>query len=85
MDITSRITQQVLSVVNEVLLVDDIFDVLDVSIQNELAPTSLDRLTLFVALEDEFDRQIPQEEVKDIDTIRDVIAYIASEIKSAAA
>ncbi len=76
MDIQVSITERVLNVVKDVLVVPEVSDVLQVSIREQLASTSLEQLTLFVALEDEFDRRIPQEEVNDIDTVAGIIDYL---------
>ncbi len=79
-DAQVSVTERVLDVVREVLVVPDVCDLLRVSIRDELAATSLEQLTLFVALEDEFDRRIPQEEVRGIDTIAGIIAYLENRI-----
>ena len=76
--IESRVTQ----VVRDVLEVDADTNILDASIGTELAPSSLDQMTLFIALEDEFQRSIPPDEVANIDTVRDVILYIKDKLAS---
>lgn len=70
------IEERVTQVVREVLDIDPGLNILDVSIGTELATTSLDQMTLFLALEDEFQRSIPSDELEGIDTIRDVVCYI---------
>ena len=71
-NIENRVTQ----VIRDVLEVDVGTNILDASITTELAPSSLDQMTLFIALEDEFQKSIPQDEVAHIDTVREIILYI---------
>lgn len=68
--------QQVMNVVNEVLTLKPRDNLLDASFHNDLSLSSLERMTLFIALEDEFGRDIDQEEVEDIDSLRQVIEFI---------
>jgi acyl carrier protein len=71
------VKERVLAVVREVLALDqNSKNILDASFKDDLTLTSLEQLTLFIALEDEFDRSIPQEEVAHIDTIQEVIEYV---------
>lgn len=75
------IRERVLTVVREVLTLDrDSKDLVHASLRDNLALTSLEQLTLFIALEDEFDRNIPQEQVNHIDTIQEVIDYIETNL-----
>ena len=48
----------------------------DMSINDDLVPSSLDRVTLLMALEDEFSRSIPEEELRDIETLGDLVAFV---------
>ena len=75
-NIEKRVTQ----VVRDILDLDEDSDILDVSITTDLAPTSLDQMTLFIALEDEFQESIPQDEVAHIDTVREIILYIKQKL-----
>lgn len=54
---------------------------LNSKIGTDFALTSLDRMTLFVALEDEFDQTIPQEEVEGLETLAEVIEFIDKKAK----
>ena len=72
--------QQVLNVVHEVLTLEQRDNLLDASLTDDLSLSSLERMTLFIALEDEFDRSIPQEEVEHIDSIRGVIEFIETKL-----
>lgn len=73
--------QQVMNVVHEVLNLGQRDDVLDASFSDDLSLTSLERMTLFIALEDEFEQDIPQEEVENIDSLRGVIEFIELKLK----
>ena len=82
----SNIKDRVLGVVKEVLNAEhNSSDILDASFKEDLALTSLEQLTLFVALEDEFDRNIPQEEVVGIDTIREIVDYVEGKLSQSTA
>lgn len=75
------IKERVLTVVREVLVVDqDTKNILEASLKDDLALTSLEQLTLFIALEDEFDRKIPQEEAAGIETVEEIIQYIKAQL-----
>ncbi|MDZ7839245.1 MAG: phosphopantetheine-binding protein [Gammaproteobacteria bacterium] len=71
-----EIQQQVMNVVNEVLTLEPRDDLLDASFGDDLSLSSLERMTLFIALEDEFGHDISQDEVEDIDTLRGVIQFV---------
>jgi acyl carrier protein len=53
---------------------------LDADLREELATTSLEQLTLFMALEDEFDDSIPQEEAERISTLGELVSYIENKL-----
>lgn len=74
------VVQQVMKVVNEVLTLEERDDLLDASFTDELSLSSLERMTLFIALEDEFERDIAQDEIEHIDSLRDVIEFIKTKI-----
>lgn len=74
------VVQQVMKVVNEVLTLEERDDLLDASFTDELSLSSLERMTLFIALEDEFERDIAQDDIEHIDSLRDVIEFIKTKI-----
>ena len=74
---------RVLRVVQEVLALDAVPRDLDCSIVRELAVSSLDQLSLFMALEDEFGGRICEEDVARIQTLRDVVRYVESRMSVA--
>ena len=67
---------RVLNVVQEVLGLEDEPRDLDLSIAKELAVDSLDQLSLFMALEDEFGGYIREEDIARISTLRDVVEHV---------
>jgi len=75
---SKELEQQVMNVANEVLTLEQREDILDVSFTNELSLSSLERMTLFIALEDEFGYDIAQSDVEHIDSLRGVIDFLAT-------
>ncbi len=51
---------------------------MDSNIQNDLGADSLDIVDLVMALEEEFDCDIPDEEIENIKTVGDIVKYIES-------
>ena len=56
----------------------------DASFVDDLGADSLDTVELVMALEDEFELEIPDEEAEKITTIKEAIDYIESHLKEAA-
>lgn len=48
----------------------------ETSLQGDLELDSLDIMDLLLVLEEEFDRQIPDEELSNIQTVNDIVSYI---------
>lgn len=71
-----EIRDRILSVIAEVLAIDTTEICIDASIPHKLAPDSLDQVRLYMTLEDEFERTIPEEDLDEIETIRDIIDYV---------
>lgn len=71
-----RIRDRVLAVVADVLGVEAGTLRESVDIREDLVADSLDQLSLFMALEDEFGATIPEQEIARLKTLADVIAYI---------
>ncbi len=71
-----EIRQKVYSVVFEVSGIET--SKLDdkLTVNDDIAPRSLDRVTLFMALEDEFSTSVAEEELQDIVTLGDLIKYV---------
>lgn len=51
---------------------------LETSFKEDLGADSLDLFELTMALEEEYDVEIPAEELESIETVNDVIEYLAS-------
>lgn len=83
--LSQEIRQKVHSVVCEVSGMELSELKADLSIEEDIAPTSLDRVTLFMALEDEFSSSIPEEEVQGIKTLGDLIHFVESRLDAATA
>lgn len=70
------VQQRVLKVISEVLDRKENEIHPDASIRGDLQLDSLQQMTLFIALEDEFQRSIPTEEVAELVTVKDIIDFI---------
>ena len=53
---------------------------MEASIADDLGADSLDVVDLVMSLEDEFDIEIPDEEIENIKTVGDVVKYIEDNI-----
>ena len=70
------VEQRVFKVISEVLHCNKDEIQLNASLRDNLEIDSLNQMALFIALEDEFERTIPPEQVTDIDTVKEVIDFI---------
>ncbi len=70
------IFEKVKEVIIEQLAVEDDSVKLDTSFIDDLGADSLDIVELIMALEEEFDLQIPDSEAEKIMTVGDVVEYI---------
>ena len=79
-----ELQQKVYSVVYEVSGIE--MSKLDnsLSISGDIAPNSLDRVTLFLALEDEFSTSVAEEKVQDIETLGDLIRFVEAQAELSA-
>lgn len=76
-----NIQQRVLKVFSEVLEKKENEIQLEMSLRDKLQLDSLKQMTLFIALEDEFQRTIPPEETEGLVTVKDVIEFIQKKIQ----
>ena len=74
---------RILTVVQDVLGLDELPKNLECSIAEELALDSLDQLSLFMALEDEFGGRINEEDAEKISTLRDIVEYVQKWVNTA--
>lgn len=75
-----NVEKRVLSVVQEVLAIEGDPPSLDSSLVEDLGADSLDLLSLFMALEDEFGGSISEEDAEGLTTLRDVVECISVRI-----
>ena len=54
---------------------------LDMSLMDDLVADSVDRVTFFMALEDEFGQSIPEDEIGPIKSIEDLVNFIGHRLK----
>lgn len=78
-----NVQQRVIKVISEVLEKKETEIPLDVSLRDDLQLDSLKQMTLYIALEDEFHRNMPPEEVTDLVTLRDIIDFIDRKLQEA--
>lgn len=74
----SNIQEKVIDVITEQLGVEKSKVVPDASFVEDLGADSLDTVELVMALEEQFDTEIPDEEAQKILTVKDAIAYVES-------
>ncbi len=79
----STVEQQVKSIVAEQLGVKLEQVVSDASFVDDLGADSLDTVELVMALEEEFETEIPDEDAEKITTVQQAIDYITERRKSA--
>ena len=77
----SDIEQRVRKIVSEQLGVDDDKIKNESSFIDDLGADSLDTVELVMALEEEFDTEIPDEEAEKITTVQQAIDYINKNLK----
>ncbi len=75
----NAVSERVLAVTTEVLSLEQP-PTLEMDLRKDLSADSLDLLTLFMTLEDEFGGSIPEEEARKISTLRDIVEYVNGRI-----
>ena len=53
----------------------------DTDLQEDLGADSLDVVDLLMSIEDEFDVEVPDEEIENVKTVGDVVEYIKANIE----
>ncbi|MHB1140829.1 MAG: acyl carrier protein [Sulfuricaulis sp.] len=71
-----NVQQRVLKVFSEVLNRNETEIQPDLSLRDDLQLDSLQQMTLFIALEDEFQHSLPPEEVTGLVTVKDIVSFI---------
>lgn len=70
------IFEKVRSIIVDQLDVDEDKVTMNANIQDDLGADSLDVVDLVMSFEDEFDLEIPDDQVENIKTVGDVVKYI---------
>lgn len=78
-----NIEQRVKKIVAEQLGVNDADIKIDSSFVDDLGADSLDTVELVMALEEEFECEIPDEEAEKITTVQQAVDYINNNLKKA--
>ena len=81
--VEDSVEQRVRKIVIEQFGVDESKAVMSASFAKDLGADSLDTVELVMALEDEFDTEIPDEEAEKISTIQEAVDYINAHQKEA--
>ena len=68
--------EQIKKIVAENLNVEEESVTLEASFKEDLKADSLDLFEMVMALEEEFDMEIPSEDLEQLETVQDVIIYI---------
>ena len=68
--------EQIKKIVAENLNVEEESVTLEASFKEDLKADSLDLVEMVMALEDEFDMEIPSEDLEQLETVQDGITYI---------
>jgi acyl carrier protein len=77
-----NIEQRVKKIVAEQLGVNESEIKVDSSFVNDLGADSLDTVELVMALEEEFETEIPDEEAEKITTVQQAINYVQNHVKA---
>lgn len=80
----ASVETRVLSVVEEVLALEGGPPALDSSLIDDLGADSLDLLSLFMALEDEFGGTISEEDAEGLSTLKDIVECISTRLGDSA-
>ncbi len=76
------IQQRVVRTIAEVLERKEIDIPLDASLRDDLGCDSLKQMTLFILLEDEFQRTMPPEDLVAIVTVKDIIEFVDRKLQA---
>ena len=82
---SNDVQQRVLRAIAEVLERKEGEIRLDASLRDDLDFDSLKQMTLFILLEDEFQRTMPPEDLAGIATVKDIVDFINRKLQESAA
>ena len=77
----ANVQQRVLKVIADVLNRKENEIRLDASLRDDLQASSLDQMTIYIALEDEFQRSLPPEEVTELVTVKAIVEFIDKKLQ----
>lgn len=80
----TEIFEKVKKIVSDQLGVEDSKVVPDANFANDLGADSLDTVELVMALEEEFDIEIPDEAAEEISTVQAAVDYISNKVAASA-
>jgi acyl carrier protein len=80
----ANVQQRVVKVISDIFNRKESEIRLDASIRDDLQASSLDQMTLYVALEDEFQRTMPPDEVAGLATVKDIVSFIDRKLQDIA-
>jgi acyl carrier protein len=80
----ANVQQRVIKVISDIFNRKESEIRLDASIRDDLQASSLDQMTLYVALEDEFQRTLPPEEVMGLVIVKDIVSFIDRKLQETA-
>ena len=73
--------EKIRSIISEQLSIDDVDTItLDTSLTEDLEADSLDAVEVIMALEEEFDIEIPDQKIKELVTVGDIVEYLEKNI-----
>lgn len=75
-NVQQNVQQRVVKVIADILNRKESEIGLDASLRDDLQVSSLDQMTLYIALEDEFQRSMPPEEITGLTTVKAIIDFI---------
>ncbi|MBR4720728.1 MAG: acyl carrier protein [Clostridia bacterium] len=70
------IFENVKKIINEQLGISEDEITMDSNFLEDLGADSLELIDLIMALESEFDLEVPEEDIEEIETVGDVVSYI---------
>lgn len=82
---TANVKQRVIKVIADVLNRKESEIRLDASLREDLQASSLDQMTVYIALEDEFQRSLPPEEVTELVTVKAIVDFIDRKLQESPA
>lgn len=75
------IKSQVVDILSDQLGIEKEKIIMDSKIADDLGADSLDTVEIVQVLEDKFNTKIPDEDIKNIRTVKDIIGYLESKAK----